>query len=79
VLSGNPNETTEKHEAKADANSPDGVRYYCHFDFERMKGDSQSLAMAHVGMNIATSAIPKPEPIQAALTSSSFVLGLLPC
>jgi hypothetical protein len=52
-LTGTPDETTENQESKASANSPDGVLYNCHFDFDRSKGDAMTVAMAHLGMHIA--------------------------
>lgn len=57
---GSPNETTEKHEAKADEISPDGVLYNCHFDLDRLTGDRLPMGVIHngwfileVGMRVA--------------------------
>ncbi len=38
---------------KGDANSPDGLLLNCVFDMDRLKGDSLSKAIAHMGAHIA--------------------------
>jgi hypothetical protein len=48
-----PNEASAKDEAKGSDNSPDGILFMCTFDGARLKGDTLSRAMTHLGEHIA--------------------------
>jgi hypothetical protein len=50
---GMSNEAAAAGETKSDHASPDGVLYNCMFDFDRLKGDQMSRAMALLGEHIA--------------------------
>lgn len=50
---GTPNEVPKDDAVKSDKDSPDGLVLDCMFDMDRLKGDSLSRAMAHVGTHIA--------------------------
>jgi hypothetical protein len=52
-VGGMANEASDKTEAKSEHDSPDGVQYNCSFDFDRLKGDAMTRAMAHIGEHIA--------------------------
>jgi hypothetical protein len=47
------NEVPKSDSAKGTRNSPDGLLFLCTFDSDRLKGDSLSRAMSHVGSHIA--------------------------
>jgi hypothetical protein len=47
------NEASVKDESKGKDGSPDGVLFHCGLDFDRLKGDATSRAMAHLGEHIA--------------------------
>jgi hypothetical protein len=47
------NQDPKSDSAKGTHNSPDGLLFLCTFDSDRLKGDSLSRAMSHVGSNIS--------------------------
>ena len=47
------NEARARDEGKGTAESPDGLLFTCTFDTERLRGDSLSKAITHVGTHIA--------------------------